>query len=179
MDREEAKARVRADRWWAHGVFFGHRHEVAPARFHRQLVADFWSVERYFVDLAFRGGGKSTLAEEDICLGVCDGSWRNVLIIGSSETRAAERLQAIAYELEQNEGLLALYGEQKGEAVWSQTKLVTRAGVCVQAMGRDQDLRGIKHRDARPDFVLADDFEDKDNVQTPTGRNRTMRWFLS
>jgi hypothetical protein len=46
-------------------------------------------------------------------------------------------------------------------------------------MGRDQDIRGIKHLEWRPDLVLADDFEDKDTVQTPEGRAKTLRWFLA
>jgi predicted protein tyrosine phosphatase len=166
------------DRYRLHEVVFERRHEHAFAPYHRQLVADFWSDEPQLVTLAFRGGGKSTLAEEYVALAGCEGLFRNCIIIGSSEARAAERLAAISNELKTNDRLLALYRDQVGE-VWTQTKLVLANGAAIQAMGRDQDIRGIKHLDWRPDLVLVDDFEDKDNVQSPEGRRRTLRWFLA
>ena len=166
--------------WNAHQVFFAHRHPTAPALFHPELVADFWSPHRYSQVLAFRGGAKSTYGEEDICLAAAIPVFRNILIIGASETRAAERLASVSYELAGNETLIEFFGEQKRPgAAWTQTKLVTAKNVCIQAMGRDQDIRGIKHLEWRPDFVFVDDFEDKDNVQSPEGRAKTLRWFLA
>lgn len=128
--------------------------------------------------MAFRGSAKSSLAEEDIVIAALYRVFKNILIIGASEGRAAERLASVGYELSMNENILELFGVQKG-STWSQTKLVTTGGVCIQAMGRDQDIRGIKYLDHRPDFILVDDFEDKDSVQTPDGRAKTLRWFLA
>jgi hypothetical protein len=166
------------DRYQAHRVVFKRRHEHEFAPYHRQLVEDFWSDVPALVTLAFRGGGKSTLAEEYVALAGGLGLFRNCIIIGSSEARAAERLAAISNEMKTNETYRAAIGDQVGE-VWTQTKLVLRNGAAIQAMGRDQDIRGIKHLDWRPDLVLVDDFEDKDNVQSPEGRRRTLRWFLA
>ena len=167
------------DRWLAHEVLFAHRHPKPPAEFHRETVADFWSDEQYAIILAFRGSAKSTLGEEDIALAAAYRVFHNILIIGSSETRAAERLQSVSYELASNELITLMFGEQKPKmGTWTQTKIVTTANVCVQAMGRDQDIRGIKYLDFRPDFVFVDDFEDKDSVQTPEGRAKTLRWFV-
>lgn len=178
---ERAIRLIRGNPWHAHITLFAHRHKDAPADFHPELVADFWSDERDTQRLAYRGSAKSTLAEEDAAIAICCASFRNILIIGASETRAAERLAAIAYELETNELLEQLFGPQKqeGGANWTQTRIVTRRQVCVQAMGRDQSIRGIKFHDQRPDFVLVDDFEDKENVQTPEARIKTLRWFLA
>lgn len=164
--------------WRAHTVFFAHRHPTEPASFHPELVADFWSSDRYSQVLAFRGGAKSTYGEEDICLAAALPVFRNILIIGASETRAAERLASISYELKNNDLLIEWFGRQEGTS-WTQTKIVTSKNVCIQAMGRDQDIRGIKHLEWRPDFVFVDDFEDKDNVQSPEGRAKTLRWFLA
>ncbi len=175
--RAEIVERLVRDPWMAHTELFPHRHPYRAAEFHSELVADFWSDEPESIRLAFRGSAKSTLGEEDIALAVCRRAFHNILIIGSSETRAAERLASISYELTMNDLLIDVFGQQKGGS-WTQTKLVTPFGVCVQAMGRDQDIRGIKHLEWRPDFVFVDDFEDKDNVQTPEGRTKTLRWFL-
>lgn len=166
-----------ADKWRAHKHLFRHRHPTAPARFHPDLVEEFWSPAPYSQVLAFRGGAKSTYSEEDIVLAACLRAFRNILIIGASETRAAERLASVAYELENNEDIQEIFGRQRA-GVWTQTKLVTAHG-CIQAMGRDQDIRGIKHLEWRPDLVVFDDFEDKDNVQSPEGRSKTLRWVLA
>jgi hypothetical protein len=178
--RAEAIRFFAEDRWQAHQLLFPHRHPMPAADFHRELVEDFWSPQRYSQILAFRGSAKSTLGEEDMAIAVWFRAFRNTLIIGASEGRAAERLASVGYELTMNQRGLALFGEQKTpSAPWTQTKLVTASGICIQAMGRDQDIRGIKFLDYRPDFIFVDDFEDKDSVQTPEGRAKTMRWFLA
>lgn len=178
MDAAELLALFRRDRFQAHEVLFARRHRLPFAGFHRLMVEDFWSAEPRSIVLAFRGSGKSTLLEEDVALAACGGEFHNILIVGSSERRGAERLAAVSNEIATNELLGGLFGDQVGEP-WTQTKIVLRNGVCVQAMGRDQDVRGIKHLDWRPDLVALEDFEDKDAVQTPEGRRKTLRWLLA
>jgi len=174
---------ISADKWKSHQILFRHRHQYSgvptvPAEFHEALVSDFWSSDPYSIILAFRGSAKSTLGEEDIVLAACLMAWRNIVVISSNETRAAERLAAVAYELTTNPFIVDLFGDLKGDA-WTQTKIVTTTGVCVQAIGRDQDIRGIKHLDHRPDFIFVDDVESPESVQTPDQRRKTLRWFLS
>ncbi len=182
---EETIRAIAADKWQAHQEIFRHRHQlngrqVPAADFHPEMVADFWSDDQYSQILSFRGSAKSTIGEEDLTLAVAMRAYHNILIIGSSEARAAERLASVSYELAQNDFLIDHFGVQRSsDRAWTQTKLVTAFNCCVQAMGRDQDIRGIKFLDYRPDFVFVDDFEDKDNVQTPEGRAKTLRWFLA
>lgn len=145
---------------------------------HREICDFLWSAEDRGVLLAFRGSGKSTLTEEFLIIAAYQGLFRNGLVIGSTETRASERLAAISNEMKTNDKLRDQWGDIVGDP-WTQVKLVCRNGACIQAMGRDQDIRGIKHLDWRPDLIIVDDFEDKDNVQTPEGRRKTMRWFLA
>jgi hypothetical protein len=104
--------------------------------------------------------------------------FRNCVFIGPSEERAAERLAAVTNELKNNDQLLVLYGDVIGSKV-TETKLVLKDGRVIQAKGRDQDMRGMKHLDWRPDLIVVDDFEDKENVLTPDGRRKMLRRFLS
>lgn len=168
---------LRGDPWEAHRLFFSARWRDPPAGFHPELARDFWRPPRRKQTLGFRGCGKSTIAEESITLAAASRTFNNIVIIGASEARAAERLAVVAFQLTMNDALLAAFGEQKGP-VWTQTKLVLSRGNCVQAMGRDQDIRGLKHMDWRPDCVVVDDFEDKESVQTPAAREKTLSWFM-
>lgn len=170
-----------ANRWRAHESLFARRHEDETPEFHRQLIADFWNDDPRRVIIGFRGCGKSTRAEEYVIIGAVDPIgqplFRNCVFIGPSETRAAERLAAVSNELKTNDHLDAVYGSMVSEP-WTQTKIQLKDGRVIQAMGREQDMRGMKHLDWRPDLVIVDDFEDKDNVLTPEGRRKTLRWFL-
>ena len=40
-------------------------------------------------------------------------------------------------------------------------------------------MRGIKHRDFRPDFLLLDDIEGDSGASTPLEREDTKRWFTA
>src|SRR6516165_10185572 len=173
LTRAEVIAWFQEHRWEQHQAMFAHRHSREPALFHRELVELFWSEHRRVGTFAFRGSAKSTIAEEFVTLGAAELAFRNCVFVGASEGRAAERIAAVKRELERNDDLVELYGEQQGE-IWTQTKLVTRNNVCIQALGKDQDIRGLKFLDWRPELVI---FEDRDNVATPEGRRKTFTWF--
>jgi hypothetical protein len=51
-------------------------------------------------------------------------------------------------------------------------------GVCIQAFGRGQALRGVKHLDMRPDFCFCDDLEEEEHIRTAEARQETLRWFM-
>jgi hypothetical protein len=161
----------------AHQTLFKHRHPDDTPPFHDELVELWHSSTPNVLVLAFRGGGKSTLAEEAIVLAVAAGFVRNVLIIGSSFDRAADRLRAIKHELETNELLIELYGDLRGP-IWGVERLVLANGAAIQAFGRGQSLRGVKHLDTRPDLVFADDVEEEEHVRTPEARQQTWDWFM-
>ena len=72
------------------------------------------------VDIVFRGGAKSTIAEEGITLKGAFREYRNCLVIGENYDRAASRLAAIRRELEMNELLLQAFGELRGDT-WGRT----------------------------------------------------------
>jgi hypothetical protein len=158
-NRETLILKFASDRVVAHQSLFAHRHPDATPPFHDELTELWHSSASKVLTLAFRGGGKSTLAEEALVLAAAMKLVRNVLIIGSNSDRANGRLRAIKHELETNELLVELYGDLRGP-VWNEGRIVLANGVCIQAFGRGQALRGVKHHDARPDFCFVDDVED-------------------
>ena len=174
---DNIRAQIARDPLPVHQFFFPHRHTLPPAEFHDRLLRDWYTSRSRLVQTVFRGGAKSTLGEEAITLLTLLQQERNILIIGSSETRAKERLEAIKYELTTNPRLHEVFGDQ-GEAfapIWQASKIVTPLDVCIQALGWDQSMRGIKHHEARPTFCWPDDIEDEDNAKDPVSREKVIK----
>jgi hypothetical protein len=125
-----------------------------------------------------REGAKSTVGEEEIILDACFQNFHNAMIVGETFDRAADRLRAIKHEFEYNDFIIELFGGMKG-ATWNEDKIILQNGICIQAKGRDQSFRGIKHLDWRPDFLWTDDFEDKESVKTPESRKYWLTVFMT
>lgn len=176
--KDEAIQLILHDPVAAHLYFFEHRHPDSSPSFHELAIRDIWdfSIEKLLY-LIFRGGAKSTIAEEALILLACARAFRHALIIGDAEPRAADRLTSIKYEFETNEKLISTFGSLVGEP-WGYTNAQLSNGVMLRAFGRNQKLRGIKFLDQRPDFVFLDDIEDEESVAQETHIEKTVRWVM-
>lgn len=172
---EQILTKLKADPVLAHSVVFKHRHPQETPPFHRQMILDFWSDEEYVGEMAFRGAGKSTLAEEAITLMALFGIDPYVLIVGESYDRAVERLNSIKYELDNNEIIQQIWGDVRG-VTWGAGEIVLKNGVKIEAAGSGQSLRGTKHRDRRPGLLFIDDLESADTVRTEEQRAKIMQY---
>src|SRR6516165_4942292 len=175
--RDDLVLKFGSDRVLAHQSLFAHRHPDPTQPFHDELIGLWHSPTPRVLTLAFRSGGKSTLAEEALVLIAAQRLVRNILIIGSNSDRANDRLRATKHEFETNEDLIDLYGNLHG-SVWNEGRIVLANGVCIQAFGRGQALRGVKHLDMRPDFCFCDDLEEEEHIRTAEARQETLRWFM-
>lgn len=175
--KEAALEQYYRDRWLAHHELFRHRHRDLSPPAHKALVRDI-NQPRVRVGIeGFRGFAKSTYLEETAVLKAIFREFNYLVIVGASLTRACERLLPIKIEFENNEELLALAGTMKGET-WREDKIVLSNGICIQALGRDQAMTGIKHNDWRPDAALVDDVEDPEETRTDAEREGTWNWFI-
>lgn len=165
------------DRVLAHRTLFAHRHPEASPPFHDVMVRAWHSPSLRDLFEVFRGGAKSTIAEEALVLRVCFREFRNLLLVGATEERADERIQAVRHELETNEWILDVFGDLRGPT-WTDGELVTSTGIRLLGIGKGQELRGTKHNDMRPDACLLDDFETKDDVKDDRSRKKLRRWFM-
>lgn len=175
-DRQELLARLYRNRPLAHAVLFKHRHPEPSPPFHVEMINDWHGPAAGVVDIVFRGGAKSTLAEEAIALMGAFREFGNCLITGENYDRAASRLAAIKRELEINELFLQAFGELRGDT-WGEERLVLKTGACIQCLGKGQSLRGIKHFDQRPDLVFGDDLENRGDVRDPENRRKVHDWW--
>lgn len=177
-DRDQLIERLARNPHLAHAVLFHHRHPNKTPTFHTDVVNLWYSPAPWVIVEAFRGSAKSTLAEEAITIMACLRMYRNGLVLGETFDRAVERLKAIKHEFEENAAITELFGDQVG-STWTESKIVLTNGIALQAVGRGQSLRGVKHLDARPDLAFFDDIENEESVATPEAREKTMRWVMS
>ena len=177
IHREHLLTEFYHNRRLAHEVIFKNRHKIRTPAFHHEIQDVYHSAHPQVVIEGFRDAAKSTVAEEAIVLGALFAEFRHGLIIGASHTRAVERLIAIRNEFVVNEPLNQLFGRMEGDT-WTDSKLVLVNDVCIQAVGAGAAVRGMRHHDARPDFVLIDDLEDEDSVRTPEQREKMIYWLF-
>lgn len=175
--REDLIKKLAANPRLAHQVLFKHRHPDDTPAFHGEMVDLWYSSAPQVLTMAFRGGAKSTVAEEAITVMGALRMFKNCIILGENEPRAIERLTAIKHEFESNEYIQDLFGPLVGN-IWQEKKIVLSNGVVLQAFGRGQSLRGAKHLSARPDLAFGDDMEDDECVATPEAREKFKQWFL-
>jgi hypothetical protein len=177
MPMSELLVELARDRWMAHQVLFERRHPEASAEGHERLVRDIYAPHPRRLIEGFRGLGKSTYLEEAALIRAGFGEFRYMVVVGASYSRACDRLAAVKREIEINDGFAAVFGKLKG-SIWQEGKIVLANGCCLQALGREQSMLGMKYLDTRPDAALVDDVEDADEVRTDLERAQTWDWFL-
>lgn len=174
--RQELLQLFHDNRPLAHETLFKHRHGDGTPPFHQEMQEDWSGNAEYVLDLVFRGGAKSTIAEEAICLMAGFQEFRNCIVVGYSLPKAQERVHAIGHELETNDGFIKLFGRLL-PPVWGDTEIILANGLRILAMGRGQSIRGVKFEDARPDIVFIDDLEDRGDVVSPEARKKVWDWL--
>ena len=83
-----------------------------------------------------------------------------MVVVGKSQDNANRLLGDIQAELEYNQRIIADFGQQKNIGLWTAGEFKTTAGVKFLAVGRGQSPRGLREREARPDYVVIDDLDD-------------------
>lgn len=129
------------------------------------------------VTAAPRGHAKSTnLTFKDSLHAILYEYKHYTLIISDTSGQAIGFLDAITEEIEDNEAILADFGNLRG-GVWRDDVIVTKTNIKIQALGAGQKVRGLKHKQWRPDLIILDDIENDENVRTPEQRKKLYNWF--
>lgn len=154
------------NRFLATQIVFAHRHPQESPAFHQNILS-MWSAQEQFVYIeAFRGGAKSSLCEESVTLEAAYQNFRYCLIFGETYTKACQRLESIKYEIVNNKYLNGMFGPlYKKGLPWAENKIVLTNGVCIEAHGWEEEIRGYKHGTMRPDRVMLDDIESKESTR--------------
>lgn len=83
-----------------------------------------------------------------------------MVVVGKSQDSANRLLGDIQAELEYNQRIIADFGQQKNLGLWTAGEFKTASGVKFLAVGCGQSPRGLREREARPDYIVIDDLDD-------------------
>lgn len=129
-----------------------------------------------------RGAAKSTNMDVFIPMWLMCQEKRQInvmVLVGKSEDNAKTLLADIQAELQYNKRYIADFGEQYNSGHWEEGEFVTRSEVAFFARGRGQSPRGLRYRSHRPDYVVIDDLDDDELVESPARVSKLFDWVRS
>ncbi|HUV81277.1 MAG TPA: hypothetical protein VMW21_02025 [Patescibacteria group bacterium] len=163
--------------------YFTHYTEFEIAPFHEEMFHITQDTKiRSAVIVAFRGSSKSTIFSLSFPLWAILGEQRIkfVLILSQTQQKAQMLLQQIKYELETNGFLkrdLGPFQEERNQ--WNMVSLyLPRYNAKITIASTEQSVRGLRHKQYRPQLIICDDLEDMDSVKTIEGREKVYNWFM-
>lgn len=167
---------------WFFSIYLSHYIGYPFASFHTEMFQITEDVDNKFVVLvAFRGSGKSTLITLSYVIWSIIGEQQKkfVLILSQTQSQAKQLMINIRNELEGNEllkndiGPFQETGDEKGLATFE----LSNFGARITVASSEQSIRGLRHKQHRPDLVICDDVEDLNSVKTREGRDKTHQWL--
>lgn len=164
-------------------TYFPHYFYRESCAFHREIMKDLQAtVERggghRKVRAAPRGHAKSTIVSKIFPIWCIVYRKKNfIAILSKTSTIAEDFLADIKDELLNNQLIKQDFGDLVGDT-WRTDKVVTSTGICVAAMGARKQVRGLIHRQYRPDLFLIDDLEDDELIRIEEQRDKLKNWFF-
>ena len=178
--REQRLRRAAADPLYFCRTYLPHYFSQIPAPFHYELVSLLeqrgGEAVTPTVVAAPREFAKTTVCAFGYVLHQVCFKRRHFVIIGSDTEDLASDLTGYIYlELLYNDRLQQDFGElvRANRAV---DDFLTLNDIRVKARGRGQRLRGLKHKQWRPDLIILDDLENDINVRNPEIVQQILDW---
>jgi hypothetical protein len=134
------------------------------------------------VFMAFRGSGKSTILNLSNALWSILGKHQKkfVLVVSKTRLQSQSHFDNIKQELEENELLKHDLGPfQATKEDWgAYTIEIPKYGAKIMCIGANQNIRGLKYRDHRPDLIICDDIEDINSFNDTDQVKTLYNWFM-
>lgn len=162
-------------------VYLSHHFNLEPADFHPDLIAALEDPSEEMLEvIGFRGSAKSTYASLAYILYIAlEHKYDFILPVFDTSSQMKLAIANMRYELENNPMLLKDYGITfNSDKNWSDSSLQLLNGVLIMGRSRGQKIRGLKHRQFRPQVIVCDDLEDLEWVKKKENRDKTERWLV-
>lgn len=163
-------------------IYFSHYVTSPMAWFHKEIFHLIEDQKNLFTTvMAFRWSGKSTIINTAFPLWSILGKHNNkfIVIVAQTQSQAKLYMRNLKEEI-LNNTLLAKdlwpFREEWDEFNASSIVLL-RSQARITVVSVEQSARWIRHRNHRPQLIIADDIEDLQSVKTREGRDRLFEWF--
>ncbi|HOY61633.1 MAG: Terminase-like family protein [bacterium ADurb.Bin236] len=181
-DTPEAKAerikRAGTDLIYFLKTYFPHYCRNESPEYHSDLAALIETMNKPIAVTAPRGGAKSVIASFAKPLQeICYSTMRFMLIISDTNALAADFIEFIKLEIEENERLRNDFGDLRGKRKWQSDDIVTANGIRILGRGFKQRIRGLRHGAYRPDRVVLDDYEKDEEQSNPKILDKKETWI--
>ncbi len=168
--------------------FFGRAYfpeycSLSPCEFHHEQYAEMRRIEQAgggetVIIAAPRESAKSTSWNTIYATNnAAYGKKHYIVLISDSSEQAVDDLKQVKTALEENEYILEDFGKLRGSTTWKTDAILLKNDVLMVAKGSGKKVRGIKHKQYRPDLMILDDIENDENVRSPDQRKYLMNWF--
>lgn len=146
--------------WFAY--YFPKYSFAKPAAFHKRSTKKVLSEKRFFQCRVWaRGLSKSTRRMFEIFFKMFAQDFpANMLMVSKTVDNAARLLAPYRANLEANQRLINDYGVQQRTGSWTDTEFITRGGCAFRAVGAEQNPRGSRVEERRPNILGFDDLDD-------------------
>ena len=153
---------------------------LAPSKLHHELSRVLVDEEKSMVIAYPREFGKSTYAWELLSSwNVLHSKYNYVMYIASTVDKAEKMLSTNVVPSIESHPILSsqIKIKKKTKGNFFYENIVTGQTYYVSCYGAGQNLRGARMQSFRPDFVIIDDIEDTEKVQSPMQREKLKDWF--
>lgn len=166
---------------WFMSLYFAHYLTYPLAGFQKQILEDIADgAITTLAIVAFRGSGKSTFCSLIFPIWSTIGvlAKKHIIIVCQTQQRAQLTLNNIKVELESNEQLIADFGPFiSTQDEWSASSLVMAhydTRITVVSVG--ESVRGMRHKQYRPDLIICDDIEDVPSAKNQESRDKLWQF---
>jgi hypothetical protein len=153
---------------------------------HKQIFQLIDSGERKIAIAAPRGLGKTTIARTVANKGILFRDINFVSYVSNSATAAEMQTENMKRELKSNHEVKKLFGdiqiadEDVGlDDTFSKSAWVAFGNTLIMPRGAGQQVRGLIWKNYRPQLIIVDDLENKDEIMNEENRKKLKEWFLS
>ena len=156
------------------------------SKLHKQIFDIIDSGQRKIAIAAPRGLGKTTIARTLAAKGILFRDVNFISYVSNSSTSAEQQTENIKRELKTNLEIRKIFGnievndDPEGfDESFSKAAWVAFGNTLVMPRGAGQQVRGLIWKNHRPQLIIIDDLENKDEIMNPDNRNKLKEWFFS
>ncbi len=169
------------------GILFPEIYTSPFSILHDQIFELLNSGQKKIVIAAPRGIGKTSIARTVAMRAILLRMSNFIVYLSNSATSAEMQTENIKRDLISNQQIRYLFGNikesiDKADSIdesFSKSAWTAYGNTYVLPRGAGQQVRGLNWSNYRPDLIIVDDLENKDEIQSKENRDKLKSWFWS